>query len=191
MRRLQAELQYQLRYGLPVWFFSLFTGWLPDTGPTTRLRGLLVSLWLPGRPRRLRLGRDVTFLAINRLTIGSDVYIAKGCWLNAIGGLRIGDEVSLAPYVVMSSSNHGFKDGSVLRGGAHPEPIEVGFGSWVAAHAVITAGVKLGSGNLVAANSVVVRSTETNMIMAGVPAKVLAERFDNPSVITNKHDIKD
>lgn len=189
MNRLINELIYQLRYGLPVWFFSLALAWLPDTGPTIRLRGFLISLFLPGRPRGLLLGRDVTLLSVNRLSVGNNVYIAKGGWLNAIGGLSIEDEVILAPYVVMSSNNHGFKDGSVHRGGAHPAPILIKFGSWLAAHSVVAAGVTVGRGNLVAANSVVTKSTPDNVLLAGVPAAVVKERIDNPSSITSKHDI--
>ncbi|MCG7538906.1 acyltransferase [Pseudoalteromonas sp. OF7H-1] len=184
------EIKYQLRYALPVWFMQLLTSWLPDISVCIRIRGLLVSFFLPGMPRKLTLGRDVTLLAINRFKIGDNVYIAKGCWINAIGGVTFEDEVVLAPYVVMSSNNHGFKDGSVKRGGAHPGPIQVGFGTWVAAHSVIAANVNIGKGNLVAANSVVTKSTSDNSVQAGVPAKHIKTRLDNPSTINSKHDIK-
>lgn len=187
---LMKEIIYQLRFALPIWFMQIITGWLPDISVFIRLRGFLVSLFLPGRPKKLTLGRDVTLLAINRLKLGSSVYIAKGCWLNAIGGITFEDEVVLAPYVVMSSNNHGFKGGSVKRGGAHPAPIKICFGSWVAAHSVIAAGVVVGRGNLVAANSVVTKSTVDDSVQAGVPAKHIKTRIDNPSDINSKHDIK-
>ncbi|WP_198589598.1 hypothetical protein [Shewanella sp. 10N.286.51.B7] len=90
----------------------------------------------------------------------------------------------------MSSNNHGFKGGSVKRGGAHPGPIKIGFGTWVAAHSVIAANVTVGKGNLVAANSVVTKSTPNNSVQAGVPAKHIKTRVDNPSTINSKHDIK-
>lgn len=189
MNRLRLELVYQLRYGLPCWLVLLVTGWMPDVGPAIRLRGLLASFFLPGRPAKLRLGRDVTLLSVNRLRIGTNVYIAKGSWLNAVGGLTLEDEVILGPYVVMSSNNHGFRDGSAQRGGAHPAPIKVGFGSWLAAHCVITGGVSLGRGNLVAANSVVTRDTPDNVVVAGVPAQPVKPRKDNPSELHSKHDI--
>ena len=189
MSRFNKEIKYQLRYGLPFWSMSLALNWLPDIGPITRIRGLLLSPILPGKPRKLLMGRDVTLLSIDRLKLGSNVYIAKGSWINAVGGIEFEDEVVLAPYVVMSSNNHGFKDGSVQRGGAHPAPIKIQFGTWVAAHAVVTAGVTVGGGNLIAANSVVTKNTSDNMIVAGVPAKEIKVRIDNPSDITSKHDI--
>lgn len=190
MNRIYKELVYQSRYALPFWLISLLLGWLPDLGPILKMRGFCIAQFLPGRPKKLMIGRDVTLLSINRLKLGNNIYIAKGSWINAIGGIEFEDEVVLAPYVVMSSNNHGFKDGSVQRGGAHPAPIKVGFGTWIAAHSVIAAGVVVGKGNLVAANSVVTKSTADNMVVAGVPAKEIKQRIDNPSEITSKHDIK-
>jgi acetyltransferase-like isoleucine patch superfamily enzyme len=187
MTWVMQEIRYQVRYGLPVWFVQLLFNWLPDMGPVIHLRGFMVSIFLPGRPRRFTIGRDVTLLSIHRLRVGNRVYIAKGSWLNAIGGIEIEDEVSIAPYSVISSSNHGFKDGSVARGGAHPLPVKIGFGSWLAAHSAVAAGVIIGRGNILAANSVATQNTPDNVIVGGVPAKIIGPRVDNPSALNSKH----
>jgi len=184
------EVKYQFRYGIPVWLCLILTAFLPDISIFVRARGYMVSLFLPGRPKGFLLGRDVTLLAIDRLFIGDKVYFAKGTWINAIGGVHIEDEVVVAPYCVMSSNNHGFNGGSVVRGGAHPAPIKIKFGSWLAAHSVITAGCTVGKGNIIGANSVVTKSTEDDSVYAGVPAKKIKDRVDNPSKITSKHDVK-
>lgn len=189
MSRTWMEVKYQLRYGIPIWLIGLLFFWLPDIGPFIRLRGEVASWFLPGRPKGFLLGRDVTLLSIDKLRVGRDVYIAKGCWINAIGGVEIDSEVMLAPYVVMSSNNHGFKDGSVKRGGAHPSPIKIGFGSWLAAHSVVAAGVTIGRGNVIAANAVVTKDTEDDAVMAGAPAKFIKTRIDNPSNLKSKHDV--
>ncbi len=189
MKKIIKESLYQIRYGLPVWLILLSFSWFPDIGIATRIRGIIVSLFLPGRPKKFRIGRDVTLLSINRLYIGSNVYIAKGCWINAIGGVNIGNEVVLSPYVVIASSNHGFKFDSVQKGGAHLSPIVINIGSWIASHAVISAGVVVGKGNIVGANSVVTKNTPDNVLVAGVPAKIIKNRIDNPSNIFSKHDI--
>lgn len=188
--KLLSELKYQLCRGLPTFMVIFFTGWMPDIGVVTRFRGALVSFFLPGKPKGLALGRDVTLLAVDRLHLGNNVYIAKGSWLNAIGTINISDEVVIAPYVVMSSNNHGFKEGSVRYGGAHPAPIKIGKGTWLATHVVVTAGVTVGRGNLVGANSVVTKSSSDNVVLAGVPAKEVSKRIDNPSLINSKHDIE-
>lgn len=189
MSRIIFELRYLVRYGIPVWLGLLLTNWLPDIGPIIKLRGFVVSVFLPGRPRGLTLGRDLTLLSIHKLRIGSRVYIAKGVWINAIGGLMIEDEVIIAPYAVIATSNHGFSEGSAARGGGHPAPVILGRGSWLAAHAVVTAGVRIGRGNILGANSVATCDTPDDVIIGGVPARVLGPRVDNPGNVFGKHDV--
>jgi acetyltransferase-like isoleucine patch superfamily enzyme len=92
------------------------------------------------------------------------------------------------PYVVLASRNHGFKDGSVRFGGAHSAPVRIGKGSWVGAHAVITAGVIIGKGNLIGANAVVTKDTPDNVFVGGIPAKVISERKDNPGNVKSRHE---
>jgi acetyltransferase-like isoleucine patch superfamily enzyme len=114
--------------------------------------------------------------------------MAKGTWLNAFGNVEIEDEVMTGPYVVISSSEHGFKDGSCKHGGAHPAPVKIGRGSWLGAHAVVTAGVTIGKGNLIGANAVVTHDTADNVLVGGVPAKVIGGRTDNPSEVSSRHE---
>ncbi|MCG9714999.1 acyltransferase [Shewanella insulae] len=189
MSKLIMEIKYQLRYSIPIWFIQLLTAWLPDIGPFLKFRGALISIFLPNRPKGFRLGRDVTLLSVNRLFLGNDVYFAKGTWINAIGKVYIGSEVSLAPYVVISSTIHGFKNNSVHQGGSHPKKISIGYGSWLAAHTVISAGVNIGSGAIIGANSVVTHNIPDNVVAAGLPCKIIKERIDNPSNIRSKHEI--
>jgi acetyltransferase-like isoleucine patch superfamily enzyme len=181
------ELKYQLRYDLPLWAIRVLTNWWPDNRITIHIRGALFSLFIGKCGKNLTVGRDVTLLAVHRLEIGNNVYLAKGTWLNAIGGVEIKDEVMFGPYVVLASSKHGFKNGSARFGGAHPAPVKIGRGSWLGAHAVVTEGVTIGSGNLIGANAVVTKNTPDNVFVAGVPARVIAERKDNPSEIRSKH----
>jgi acetyltransferase-like isoleucine patch superfamily enzyme len=180
------EIQYQIRYALPLWLISILSCWWPDNRITIRARGVLISLVLPDCGKNLTLGRDVTLLAADRLSVGDHVYLAKGTWINAIGGVKLGDEVVTSPYVIIASSNHGFRDGSVRFGGAHPAKISVGKGSWIGSHAVVTAGVAIGSGNLIGANAVVTKSTEDNAFVGGIPARIIGERIDNPGNIHSR-----
>jgi acetyltransferase-like isoleucine patch superfamily enzyme len=166
---------YQIRYALPIWFCTIITSILPDNRYSIKIRGSLISLFLPTRPRNLTLGRDVTLLGIDKLKIYDDVYIAKGCWINALGGVTIEKEVMLAPYVVIASTKHTFKDNSVFKGGSEFKEVIVGQGAWLAAHSTIVAGAKVGSGSIVAANSVVIKKHDDNCILSGVPALVVKE----------------
>lgn len=64
-----SQLKYQFRYALPVWFFLLITAILPDNKVSIKIRGFLVSLFLPERPKGLTLGRDITLLGLDKLMI--------------------------------------------------------------------------------------------------------------------------
>jgi acetyltransferase-like isoleucine patch superfamily enzyme len=164
-------LIYQLRFAIPIWLITLVTAIFPDNRISILLRGKLISLFLPGRPKGLTIGRDVTLLGANKLFIGKDVYIAKGCWINALGRVDISSEVMLAPYVVIASTKHNFFDGSVYKGKSSFKPVKIGHGSWLAAHSTVIAGISVAPGTLVAANSVVTKKFEPNSVISGVPAK--------------------
>ena len=187
-RKIFKALRTYIRYDLPLWLVRLLTNWWPEFGPVPEVRGKLFSLFIKKCGKGFAVGRDVSILAPDRLEVGNDVYFAKGTWVNAFGNVAVEDEVVTGPYVVIASSNHGFKDGSCRWGGTHPAPIRIGYGSWLGAHAVITAGVNIGKGNLIAANAVVIKDTPENVIVGGVPAKVIKERIDNPSKLTSRHE---
>ena len=169
------QIKYQLRYALPVWFTSLLFGWLPDNKISIKIRGYFISLFLPGRPKNLTLGRDITFLGINTLFIGNNVYIAKGCWLNALGTIEIKDDVMLAPYCVLATTRHTYKNGSFKYGKTILKKIIISQGAWVSAHCTITQNVTVGKSNIIAANSVVVKDTKDFKMYAGVPAKEIKD----------------
>lgn len=176
------KLYYQFRFFLPVWFFNLVTSWLPDNKFSIKIRGRLVSLFLPGRPKGLELGRDVTLLGINNLKLGNDIYFAKGVWINAKGCITIEDEVVLAPYVIIVSTSHGFRNNSVKNGGTHYSKVFVGKGTWIASHCTIASGSKIGSGCQIGANSFLSGKFNDNLFLGGIPAKILKERKDNPGI---------
>lgn len=184
------QLIHQLRWALPVWAVTLLTAWLPDNRVTVRLRGALLRPFIGRCGRRLAVGGSVTLLNTNALTIGDDVYIARGCWLNCMGGLTIEDEVVIAPYVVMSTAQHVFKEGSVRFGGSLARPILIGRGSWLAAHVAVKCGVRIGRGCLIAANSAVVSDTPDGMILAGLPARVVGPNRDGEAEFHTRAELE-
>jgi len=178
MRRILKEIAYQCRYAIPLWFVQFLTNWLPENRVSTRIRGALVAPFMGKCGRKLQLARYVTFLNSSGIKIGSNVYIATGCWVDGIGGLTIEDEVKVSPFVVITTSSHCFKDNSVRFGGARALPTRIGRGSWLASHVVVAAGVSIGSGTIVGANAVVSGDLPDNVFAGGVPAKVIGPRVD-------------
>lgn len=183
------EVFVQLRWVLPMWLVGLLTNWLPDNRATLSLRGLLAKPFIRRCGRGFQLGRDVTLLNSHRLELGNHVYIAKGSWLNALGGLVLEDEVVLGPYVVISTLQHVFQKGSVRFGGGISGPVRIGRGSWLAAHVSVKCGVTVGKGNLVAANAAVKSDTPDGVIVGGVPAKIVGENHDGKADFFSRADM--
>jgi maltose O-acetyltransferase len=161
-------------------FVTLVTGWLPDLKPVMRMRGFLLRPSFKTCGRNFQMARRVTINFPNRLEIGSDVYIATGCWLHAWGGIVLEDEVQLGPYSVLVTGDHSLKGGSYRNGPSTLASIRMCHGSWIAAHAVVTKGVSVGRGALIAAGSVATTNIPDLAIAAGVPARIIKDksRFD-------------
>jgi len=167
-----------LRYDLPVHFLLLFTNWLPDIVKVLRFRGWLVSPFLGSCGKGLKLGRNITLYNPQNIHFGNDVYIAYGCWFTASEQILICDEVLIGPYCVFASSNHTRLDGSYRHGERQRGKIEIGRGSWIGSHSCILQDTTVGTGSLVAANSVVNKALPNDVISGGTPAKVLKEIID-------------
>lgn len=102
-------------------------------------------------------------------------YLAQsgGLYVQALNGLDIGEGTIIAPGVKIVSANHSLEN--FAHWDAAP-PLRIGKRCWLGANAVVLPGVELGDGVIVAAGSVVTKSFPANVIVGGVPARVLKER---------------
>ncbi len=96
-----------------------------------------------------------------------------GCYIQGINSVSIGDYTMIAPGVKIISANH-----SISNFDCHEkvQPIVIGKSCWLGTNSVILPGVTLGNNVIVAAGSVVTKSFEGNVIIAGVPAKIIKNR---------------
>lgn len=61
---------------------------------------------------------------------------------------------------------------------------EIGHDVWIAAHAIINRGVKIGNGAVIGAGTVVTKDIEPYSVVVGVPAKETRKRFDENTIKT-------
>lgn len=139
----------------------------------------------------LRLGNNVT-IARDCVLIctgvirnkGVGIEIGDNCALNVRsyiggqGGVKIGSYVIIGPDVKIFSENHIFSDVDVpiKDQGESRIGVVINDNCWIGAGAIILDGVTLGKGTVVAAGTVVTHSFPDNVVLAGVPAKVIKER---------------
>lgn len=141
--------------------------------------------WLTMKVLLKRLGGfcwvqpGVTFIQCNRLEIGRHFGCNTGTYINAIGGITMGDYVLLGSNVTISSGVHPI-DGQfppVFARPVVPRPIHIENDVWIAAGAVILPGVTLRNGTVIGANSVVTKDTEEYCVYVGAPARKVRSRL--------------
>jgi len=120
----------------------------------------------------------VYLLHTDRLRIGRNVSIHPMCYIDAWAGITIGDDVSIAHGVTIMSTNHRFGrlDLPIKEQGVDGAPVEIGDNCWIGAQAVILAGVRIGTGSVVAANAVVNKDVPEGAVVAGSPARIIRRR---------------
>ena len=105
------------------------------------------------------------------ITVGDHVFINSDCKFQDQGGIFIDDGALIGHGVVLATLNHDLDPAK--RQQLHPAPIHIGKGVWIGANATITQGVTIGDNAVVAAGAVVNKDVPANVIVGGVPAKVI------------------
>lgn len=115
----------------------------------------------------------------SQVAIGSNVYIGRFCELDGFGGLSIGNDVHIASFSAIYTSNHKYGRGDLLmrEQGYIGKKVVIEDDVWIGSHAVILPGVTIHKGAIVGAGSVVSSDVAAFSIVAGVPAKLIKNRF--------------
>lgn len=148
--------------------------------------GLLLSNWFYQRV----LGRSSAFpysvhytsliqgaegIRINKndISVKTSFAVSGGCYFTVFAGttLEIGDGTIWSYNVCIQTGNHDFYDHDKY----HVASVRIGKNCWIAYGAVILPGVELGDNVVVGANAVVTKSFPSNVVIAGIPAKVIRE----------------
>lgn len=109
------------------------------------------------------------------IKIGNNTGINAYCYLGGQGGIEIGNDVIIGPYVKIFSENHEFKNPSIIiqNQGVTRKGVKIEDDCWIGAGATILDGVILKSRTIVAAGSVVTKSFDENSLIGGVPARFI------------------
>lgn len=107
-------------------------------------------------------------------------------WTGQKARIVFGDNVLMGPGCKLFATNHGTEVGPLPM---NKQPIAeqdiiIGNDVWLGANAVVTAGVTIGDGAIVAAEAVVTRAVPAYAVGGGVPAKVIGERRGAPHQVT-------
>ncbi|WP_293956654.1 MULTISPECIES: sugar O-acetyltransferase [unclassified Sphingobacterium] len=103
--------------------------------------------------------------------IGKNVFINFDCTMLDLGGIVIEDNVLIAPNVSLLSEGHPISPED--RQALVPGRIHIKKNAWIGAGATILPGVTIGENAVVAAGAIVSKDVPDNMVVGGVPAKIL------------------
>jgi acetyltransferase-like isoleucine patch superfamily enzyme len=104
------------------------------------------------------------------LTVGYDVYMNGGVWIDVLHDIRIGNNVRFGPFAsLIDDACHEVEPGAELYKG----PLVIGNNVWIGRNVTVMPGVRIGDGAVIAAHSVVTRDIPENSFAAGAPARVI------------------
>lgn len=160
------------------------------------VRDVLVPAWLRLldavrlRRRRLwyrlalgRMGRGCRFASglvvrgHRGIELGDRVYLNDQVVLQCGAGarLRIGDDVTVSFGAKITTGQYPIAAAGHDRSRHRYEDVEIGDGAWIGTGAVLLPGVCVGAGAIVAAGAVVTGDVPAQVLVGGIPARVLRE----------------
>lgn len=135
--------------------------------------------YLGGSGPNVVIHKNVIILNPNKLVLGDHARLGIGNYLQASGGIYIGEHTMLGPFVKIWSANHRFDDPHkpIVDQGYEYKPVHIGKHVWIGANAFIMPGTQIGDCCIISACSVVgAKRYPENCILAGNPARKIGER---------------
>jgi Acetyltransferase (isoleucine patch superfamily) len=123
---------------------------------------------------------------LGTITVGDRVFINSHSFIRP--NVTIEDDVSMGQHVRLISDTHEISAGTRRTGTPRHDPIVIGRGAWVGAGVTVLGGVTIGARSIVAAGSVVNKDVPPNVVVAGVPAKIVRyiNDIDGAAVLTTE-----
>jgi len=157
-------------------------------GPKVRVWGRpVVRNWgIMHFGERIRLVSTIATLELvaspgGRLEIGSNTFINYGCSIAANQSVSIGADCSIGTYAIIMDNNfHRLEPDRRFETPAS-QPVILEDNVWLGARVIVLPGVRIGTGSVVAAGSVVTRDIPPFTLAAGTPARVIRE-LSPPSI---------
>ena len=153
--------------------FSILSFLLLDNMSSGRLRASLLRINGARIGKRCFIRGGLQMQEGFNLHLGDEVFINAGCCLDTSALITLGSRVQLAYQVTLVTGGHLIGPHECRAGSHVPQPITVEEGAWIGARALILPGVTIGAGAVVAAGSVVTKDVAPDVLVAGVPAKVV------------------
>lgn len=109
----------------------------------------------------------------NPIEIGNECWVGKNLQVHGNGKVIIGDRCDIAPDVTILTGSHEIGTTERRAGEGKVLYVSIGNGCWIGARSTILGNTTINDGVVVATCSCVIRNVESNVLVAGVPAKTV------------------
>lgn len=110
-----------------------------------------------------------------RLTVGEDVWIGNNFRVEGNGYVHIGNDCDIAPSVYCFTGTHEIGNHKRRAGVGVNKTIEIGDGCWICGGVKLLPGISIGNGVIVAAGAVIPHNIPDDVLVGGVPSKIIRE----------------
>ena len=144
-----------------------------------RLRVFYFRLVLDSLGRNSRIEQGVRIKPPENVSVGSGSFLGRNTALYAFDQIIIGNNVLIAPGVILLTRNHIFSESAnktIKEQGYEYAPITIEDDVWIGIRAIILPGVKIGQGAIIGAGAVVTKDVPAGTIVGGVPSKIIKQR---------------
>ncbi|MBD8004255.1 acyltransferase [Bacillus norwichensis] len=123
------------------------------------------------------VGKYVTIKNLKKLNLGSNISIHAYGYIDAYGGITIGDDVSIANHTTIVSFEHTWeqKEIPIKYNETRPSEVVIQNDVWIGSGCRILSGVTIHARSIIAAGCVVNKSVPSNVIMGGIPCRVIKD----------------
>ncbi len=142
--------------------------------PLACFRNIVAKLIAKKMGKGTQFCRHIHLISPHKISIGENCFINRNVVIDGRNGVFIGDNTDIGEYTAIWSLEHDTQSSThTCVGGI----TSIGNNCWIAPHSIILPGVKIGDGVVVATGSIVTKDVPDNVVVAGVPAKIIKKRL--------------
>ena len=131
------------------------------------------------------VGANPTVLPVFNCDNGKNIHVGDSFLANYnvtildIGPVHIGDNVMIGPSTLITTVNHPLSPAGRRKHLGIMKPVTIGNDVWIGGNVTILPGVTIGNNVVIAAGAVVTHDVPDNVVVGGVPARVIKNIVDD------------
>jgi len=185
MNKKRKDGLHAVTYYFALILYYVFARYLPRFHPNFQIgkkfRGVLCKHIFQKCGKNVNIERMAFFGSGRNIKIGSNSGIGINAYIAGIGAggeLIIGDDVIMAPDVVILTLNHKYDNTKIpiFKQGYYSSSVIIEDDVWIGIRSIILPGVKIGKGAVVGAGAVVTKNVPPYSVVGGVPARIIKRR---------------